>query len=68
MKHWKSKKKVEKNEGAEDDLDVVRRNMATAAGEVVRHTKAEREKNYIMSTPESVRRRAEVATRCTANI
>ena len=38
------KKRVEKNEGTEDDLDIIRRNMATAAGKVVRHTKAEREK------------------------
>ena len=37
MKQWNSKK-VEKNEGTEDDLDIVRRNME------IRHTKAEREK------------------------
>ena len=43
MKQWNSKK-VEKNEGTEDDLDIVRRNMETAAGKVVRHTKAERGK------------------------
>ena len=36
------KKKVEKNEGIEDDLGIIRRNMETAAGKVVRHTKAER--------------------------
>ena len=31
-------------------------------------TRKRKEKKYIMSTPESVRRREEVATRCTANI
>ena len=33
------KKRVEKTEGTEDDLDISQRNMETAADKVVRHTK-----------------------------
>ena len=38
------KKKVEKSEGTEADLDAVQRNIETAAGKVAHHTKSEREK------------------------
>ena len=38
------KKVMEKNEGTEDDLDTIQRNIETAAGKVAHHTKSEREK------------------------
>ena len=61
-----TKKVMEKNEGAEGDLDIIQWNNKTAAGKLAHHTKAEREK--IMNIPENVRLRGEAAARCTAKI
>ena len=62
-----NKKVMEKNEGTEDDLDTIQRNIETAAGMVAPHTKSERE-YIILSVPENVRLHEEAAARCTAKI
>ena len=43
---WNSKKVMEKNEGTEDDLVTIQKDIETAAGMVAHHSKSEREKYY----------------------
>ena len=51
----------------EEDLAVIQKTIAAAAGKVAHHTKAEREK-ITQSTPENVKLREEAAARCTKKI
>ena len=51
----------------EEHLSTVQKNIENAAKKIRHRTKAQREK-AIMSTPETIRLREEVAARCTAKI